>query len=176
MCVLTGTLPKSCGMNPQGVSEIVLFNRSEITSIGTINATTQTITVAIAMAMGKKGFAIQFTEESAEANDALGGEVDANHVNHTVMMSVAGQKPEMVARMQQMVGGRFIALVKYLNGDVRLFGTMATPLRLKKADGKSGKYGSNDMRGYAFELSCSGSVFPPFYPFVYDDIADRNFI
>jgi hypothetical protein len=176
MCNLTGTLPKSCGTNPQGVTEIILLNRLDVLSVGTMNADTQTITVAISLVATKKGYAIQFTEETAEAHDSLAGDVDANHIMQQLLFSVAGQKSVLVARVQQMVGGRFLALVRFANGDVRLFGTLAAPLRLKKAEGKSGKYGSNDMRGYAFELSCSAAIFPPYYPFAYDDIADRNFI
>ena len=177
MCNLSGTLPKQCGANPQGVSEIILFNRKDVQSIGVIDADTQTIsTGGITLATDKKGYAIEFTEETAEANDGLTGDTDAQQILHQIMMSVAGQKPVMVARLQQMIGGRFLALVRYVNGDVRLYGTLFSPLRLRKGEGKSGKYGSNDMRGYALELSASCGIFPPYYTVPYDTIADRNFI
>lgn len=175
MCSLTGTLPKVCGANPQGVSEIILFNRRDIVSVGTIDATTHTMTTGLTLVEGKKGHAIELTEETAEANDPLQGDVDAQHILHQVLMSVAGQKPQLVARVQGMLGGRFLALVRFVNGDVRLYGTLTTPLRLRKADGKSGKYGSNDMRGYSFELSAACAIYPLYYAHEYDTIADRNF-
>lgn len=175
MCGITAVFNKVCGANSGGISTIAIAQLSDIATIPSATANIHTVATDITMVATKKFWGIDFTEETAEANDPLEGDVDAQFVKPTIMFTVAGQVPATVANVQNMLGGRYVAIVTYLDGTRRVFGSKATPLRLMKAGGKSGKYGANDRKGYEFELSCASNVFPFFYTGAYTTIVDTVF-
>lgn len=172
MCEITGLLEKVCGTNPAGYAEIALFNKKDIDSIPAAAALTGIITGDIVMKATKKGFAIPFTEETGEFDETLDGDVDAQTVKPMVKFTVTGRKAATIKQVQGMVGGRYLAIITFLDGQRVLVGSMVTPLRLRKADFKSGAYGSNTRKGLEFELGASSAIYAQEYTGAYDTIVE----
>jgi hypothetical protein len=168
MCEITGLLEKICGPNAAGISAIALFNKKEITTLPAPDVDTGIATTAIVMAATKKGFEIPITEESADFEEPLDGDVDAQTIKPMLKFAVAGRVPATVAKVQKMIGGKYIAVITYLDGTRHIVGTLVTPLRLRKADFKAGVYGSNTRKGFEFELGCSSAIYSYQYTGVYD--------
>ena len=169
MCGITGLLEKICGPNPAGYSAIALFNKTDITTLPAPVGVTGIATADIVMVATKKGFEIPFTEETGEFDEPLDGEVDAQTVKTMIKFGVAGRTAATVAKIQQMIGGRYVAVITFQDGTKVIVGSLVTPLRLKKADFKSGAYGSTARKGFEFELGCASAIYAYQYGGVYDD-------
>jgi hypothetical protein len=163
MCGITALMEKICGANPAGYASLAIFNKNDVDVIPAADPITLTVADPILMKSGKKGFEIPFTEETGEFDEPLDGDVDAQTIKPMVKFTVAGRKPTTVAQIQKMIGGRYIIVITFLDGQRIIIGSKVTPLRLKKADFKSGQYGSNTRKGFEFELSCASAVYAATY-------------
>jgi hypothetical protein len=172
LCGITGLLSKICGTNAAGYSKIALFNIGDIDVLPAPDAVTGIAATNIVMNTDKKGFEIPFTEESGEFDEPLDGDVDAQTIKPMIKFGLAGRVAATVARIQKMIGGRYIAIITFLDGTKVIVGTKVTPLRLKKADFKSGAYGSNTRKGFEFEMSASSAIYAYEYTGAYDTIVE----
>ena len=157
LCGITALLAKICGANPAGYSKIALFNISDIDVLPAADAVTGIAATDITMKATKKGFEIPFTEETGEFDEPLDGEIDAQTIKPMIKFTLAGRIATTVAIIQKMIGGRYIAIITFLDGKKIIVGSINTPLRLKKADFKSGAYGSNTRKGFEFEMMASSA-------------------
>lgn len=167
MCELTAEITKICGPNPPGIVEVVLNNIKDVTTIPPIDDIPNH-TISTDIVLSAKFFKVGYTEETGMFDEELVGETDAQSVKKTLPITIPGISPSNVAIIDEMVGGRYVAIVTYVNGDRRIVGNKTNPLRLSKVAAKSGKFGSNDRKGVEMELNTSDFEFSPFYTGVYD--------
>jgi hypothetical protein len=169
LCGIVGLLEKVCGPNPAGYSQLALFNKNDIDVLPAPDAETGIATANITMKANKKGFEIPFTEETGSFKEPLDGEVDAQTVKPMVGFTLAGRKAATVARIQKMIGGKYIAVITFLDGQRVIVGSKVTPLRLTKANFDSGSYGSTTRKGFEFELTASSAIYAYDYTGLYDN-------
>lgn len=79
----------------------------------------------------KEYFSIAFTEGTAQNKEPL-KEVDAgNFFEQLISFYIAKQRPEVTAALMEMLERKFIVLLKNNNGERKLIGTIAEPLRFE---------------------------------------------
>lgn len=159
LCGITALLSKICGTNPAGYAKLALFNVSDIETVPAPDALSGIAADPIVMKDGKKGYEIPFTEETGDFEEPLDGDIDAQTVKPMIKFTLAGRVAATVATIQKMIGGRYIAVITFLDGTRVIVGSKVTPLRLKKADFKSGTYGSNTRKGFEFELTSASAIY-----------------
>lgn len=163
MCDITDTIDAPCGANPGGIAKVYIAAVGSVDVIPAATTATHSIDTDITMIATKKFHRVDNTAEVGEYNEALTGEIDAQFLNRVLTLTVPGMNQDNVAKFQGMLGGKFIAIVVYVDGQKRVIGDKTNPLKLRKSDHASGKAGGTDRRGHTFELYSPGANYAYFY-------------
>lgn len=91
-----------------GINEILLLNKAEIkTAVKTGNQ------VVITMATGKKGYVVEVYKQGAQSTVAIKeNEVAPNRSTHVVNFTAYGRDAATEETIQQVLNGRFVAVIK----------------------------------------------------------------
>lgn len=161
MCEITDHVTRVCGANPGGIINVYMIATQDIDTEPTIDVPTHELDGLPTLVATKKFYKVSFTEETGSADDAISGEKDAEFVKLSLKFTVPGMLRANVAQYQRFLGGRFVFVVQYTDGQYRYFGSKDNGIAVKPAQ-KSGQYAGTARRGAEFECEGVGATFAPF--------------
>lgn len=161
MCEITDHVTRFCGSNAGGITNVWMIATQDIASEGTISGTTHELSALPTLEATKSFFRVEFTEETGIADDMLTGEKDAEFVQLDLKFTVPGLLRANIAQYQKFLGGRFVFVVQYTDGQARQFGSKLNGLSVKPAQ-KSGQYAGTARRGAEFECKGVAATYAPF--------------
>ena len=154
MCEITAGIQRSNCANKGGIKSIVLINDENV-------AFTVADKVATIGTQTKTAYEIQLDLNSGFANSVATGARDNNssYYEETIMAMVKRDDIDTAKVIDVLASGYFKAVVRYRNGNNRVFG-VNNGLFLTTIDGNSGQ-AFGDMNGWTVNLAGQEELAPP---------------
>lgn len=163
LCTLAAAITTPCGPNPAGIAKIWLTAANNVQTLPAITAATHEYTGDIIMVAGQWFFGISFLETTARFKEGITGPFGGQSIGLEIEFTIAGNEGAKRSAINGMLGGRYIAIVQYVDGRYGVLGNKTTPVRLEKADYDTGVQEGNDVNGFKMVLKGSQAQYAPFW-------------
>jgi hypothetical protein len=163
MCNIAAAITTPCGPNPAGIAKMWLTAVGNVQSLPAVTAATHQYDGDIIMVAGQWFYGVSFLETTARFKENITGPVGGQSISLVLEITVAGNEGSKRSTINGMLGGRYIAVVQYVDGRYAVLGSKTTPVRLEKADYDTGVQEGNDINGFKLELKGSQAQYAPFW-------------
>lgn len=162
MCLDLSTFEAVCE-NPPGVARVFIADMNKVAPFPALLPNSKELSADLTMVAPTDFFyEVPFPPEEGMADQDSKGKTGGKYVEQKIEVLLPGINLQNAINSDSMLNGRYIAIVEYVDGVKRVFGSHTTPLRSTVSE-KSGKQNSDEIRGMRVTLAANSGKFAPFY-------------